>query len=148
MRATAAYVRIGTGIVALGVVVVVFLVGGPGGDDEAPAPEPTPTSTPTSTPTAASSSVSTDDFCSAFTAMAAAHANHLANDTDASLVEVTAAATTVRELAPATAMPPAARLGLAELVDGVLGESSEAPDQASADALSAFLEVSCPAGAR
>jgi hypothetical protein len=80
--------------------------------------------------------------------MAAAHANHLANDTDSSLAEVTAAATTVRNLAPGTTMPPAARRGLEELVDGVLGEATAAPDQASADALSGFLEVSCPAGAR
>jgi hypothetical protein len=144
VRATQSYVRVGTGIVVLAVVVVVFLVGAPGNDDEAPAPEPAPESSPTSAP----SSVSTDDFCSAFSAMAAAHANHLANDTDSSLAEVTAAATTVRNLAPGTAMPPAARRGLEELVDGVLGEATAAPDQASADAISGFLEVSCPGGAR
>jgi hypothetical protein len=145
VRATPAYVRIGTGIVVLAVVVVVFLVGAPGGDDdEAPAPE----STPQSSTTVAPGSVSTDDFCVAFSAMAAAHANHLANDTDASLAEVTAAATTVRNLAPGTAMPPAALRGLEEMVAGVLGEATTPPDQPSADALSDFLEVSCPAGAR
>jgi hypothetical protein len=143
VRATP-YVRIGTGIVALAVVVVVFLVGAPGNDDEPPAPE----STPRSSRTAAPGSVSTDDFCAAFSAMAAAHANHLANDTDASLAEVTAAATTVRNLAPGTAMPPAALQGLEEMVDGVLGDATAPPDQASADALSGFLEVSCPAGGR
>ena len=129
---------------ALAVVVVVFLVGAPGNDDEPPAPE----STPGSSAAAAPGSVSTDDFCAAFSAMAAAHANHLANDTDASLAEVTAAATTVRNLAPGTAMPPAALQGLEEMVDGVLGEATAPPDQGSADALSGFLEVSCPAGAR
>lgn len=144
MRATPAYVRIGTGIVVLAVVAVVFLLGAPGGDDEAPAPE----STPRSSPTAAPSSVSTEDFCAAFSAMAAAHANHLANDTDASLAEVTAAATIVRNLAPGTAMPPAALQGLEEMVEGVLGEATAPPDQAAADALSGFLEVSCPAGGR
>jgi hypothetical protein len=144
VRATPTYVRIGTGIVVLAVVVVVFLVRGPGNDDEARAPEPTPQSSPTAAP----GSVSTDDFCAAFSAMAAAHANHLANDTETSLAEVTAAATTVRNLAPGTAMPPAALRGLEEMVAGVLGEATAPPDQGSADALSGFLEVSCPAGAR
>lgn len=141
MRATPAYLRIGTGIVVLAVITVVLLLGVPGGEPDSPATDPTSRSTPTATP----SSVSTEDFCAAFVTMAAAHANHVANDTSASLAEVSAAAERVRLLAPGTAMSPPARQGLAELVDGVLGESSTPPDQPAADALTAFLEVSCPA---
>lgn len=146
MSVARAYVRIGTGAVVLAVIVVVVLVGGPEGpDDQAPpAPGPTHSNAPTATP----SSVSAEDFCAAFTAMAAAHSNHLANNTEDSLLEVTAAAEAVRRLAAGTVMPPKALEGLQELVDGVLEESTTAPDAQASDALSAFLEVSCPAGAR
>jgi hypothetical protein len=140
-----AYFRIGTGAVVLAVIVLVVLIGGPEGpeDPSTPASEPTSSSAPTAKP----SPVSTEDFCAAFTAMAAAHANHLANDTEDTLLEVTAAAETVRRLAPGTVMPPEARQGLEDLVDGVVEEATAAPDQLAADALSDFLEVSCPAGA-
>ena len=145
MSVSRAYLRIGTGAIVLAVIVVVVLVGGPDGPDDqsTPPPEPTRSSTPTATP----SPVTADDFCAAFTAMAAAHSNHLANDTEDTLLEVTAAAEAVRRLGAATVMPPQALQGLEELVDGVLGEATAAPDIPSADAFTAFLEVSCPAGA-
>lgn len=142
MRSSPTYLRIGTSIVVLAVIAVVLLLGVPGDEPDEPAPD----TAPPSTPTAAPSSVSTEDFCAAFSAMAAAHSNHLANDTEVSLAEVTAAAARLRLLAPGTAMPTPARQGLEDLVDGVLGESTAAPDQTAADSLTAFLETSCPAG--
>jgi hypothetical protein len=144
VRPSPTYVRIGTGIVVLAVIAVVLLLRVPGDEPDDPAPEATPRATPTAPP----SSVSAEEFCAAFTVMAAAHSNHLANDTELSGAELAAAAENLLRLEPGTVMPPAARQGLKELVAGVLGESTAAPDQAAADALSGFLEVSCPAGAR
>lgn len=144
MNIAPAHLRIGTGILVLAVIVVVVLIGGPDGPDDqsTPANEPTPSSTPSTR----QSPVTTDDFCAAFTAMAAAHSNHLANDTADTLLEVTAAAETVRRLGAATVMPPQALQGLEYLVAGVLEESTGTPDARATDAFSAFLEVSCPAG--
>lgn len=147
MTARRGWVRVGSGIVLVAVVAAVFLVGSPG-DDEQDVPRqgaspPTATSPP---PRPNPSSVTTEDFCSAFRAMAAAHAQHLAEDTEGSREELSVAAETVRRLEPGTVMPPGARQGLNDLVDGVLGVSAAAPDAAAADSLSTFLAVSCPAG--
>ena len=144
MSINRAHLRIGTGATVLAVIVVVVLVGGPDGPDDRSTPPPEPTRS--STPSAPPSPVTADDFCAAFTAMAAAHSNHLANDTADTLLEATAAAEAVRRLGAATVMPPRALQGLEELVDGVLGEATAAPDTQASDAFTAFLEVSCPAG--
>lgn len=147
MTAPHGLVRIGSGLVVVAVVVAVFLIGRPGDDEDGTGPSAVPPSPSAPTPTAIPSAVRTEDFCTAFRTMAAAHANHLANDTEQSLLEVSAAASNLLRLEPGTVMPPGARQGLRELVDGVLGESTTAPDEAAADALTGFLEVSCPAGA-
>jgi hypothetical protein len=139
------YARVITGLAVLAVILAVLLLGDLSGDDARDtATEPTPTATPTSPPPP--TSVSAEDFCAAFNVMAAAQANHLANDTEASLVELRAATTQLMWLAQAAPMGPQARQGLQEMVDGVLGESTEPPDQAAADALSAYLEVACRPG--
>jgi hypothetical protein len=111
-----------------------------------PAPSDPPDGAPDPPASASPIPVSTEDFCAAFEAMAAAHSNHLANDTPESLAEVTAAAQTVLDLAPGTAMPPPARDGLIWLVDGVVGNEAAPADAESSDAWSGYLEVACRPG--
>lgn len=138
------YARVITGIAVLAVILAVLLIGDLGGDDTPDTgTEPSPTLTPTSPPP---TSVSAEDFCVAFNAMAAAQANHVANDTDASLAELRARTEELMWLAQGTPMGPMARQGLQEMVDGAVGDATAPPDQEAADALSGYLEVSCRPG--
>ena len=134
--------RVTTAAAVLAIVVVALVLREPAdrdGDSSAPPPSTAPT-------TGAPSEVPIDQFCAAFEVMAAAHSNHLANDTTASLAEVTEAGEAVLALAPGTPMPPAARAGLTPFVDGVIGRPADPAPAGSADAFSGFLEAACPLG--
>jgi hypothetical protein len=141
--------RIAVAIAGVAVVALVLLLQGPDGGSERDSGTPPGDSSPSPTPspTAAPGSVSAEEFCAAFQAMAAAHANHLANDTEESGLEVAATAARVLELGAGTRMSAPARAGLAAQVDGVLGTGTAAPDPVATNAFSGYLAESCPAGA-
>lgn len=135
--------RVTTVVACVAIVLVALLLRDPADPDDGTVTtlaSPPPASAPPS-------EVPRERFCEAFEAMAAAHANHLANNTADSLAEVTAAGKAVLDLAPGSPMPPPAREGLEHFVAGVLGSEAEPVTEASTNAFSSFIEIACRPGA-
>jgi hypothetical protein len=134
--------RVTTVVAVLAVVAVALVLRDPAGSEGEPAGDDLASPSPSAPP----SEVPTDEFCAAFAAMAAAHNNHLANDTPESLAEVTTAGQTVLDLAPGTTMPPLARSGLEYFVLGVMERQAEPVSEEESAAFTSFLELACRPG--